>query len=505
MGGYFSIGTDVTLERGGDGAVVASDSGADDDEQLRLSDLTKLAQRARRGIVGTARAGDRPTFRSLIGEHLAVPLHGIEVVEESWPAYDLVNVQVGLNAWLGEVGDDADTPRRRHQLIGLANFRHHEFGLADLMQRDREGYSPRPGNVSWSNLASGPDGQVQPAVRAGLYLVTEGDARIVVLVLAADPESGMGAARLHVAGNRPGLASSVSAEVRELALQHNVFRRQVISFGRDMFGERGAALQFHRRPTLSTDEVILPAETLETIRRQVVGVAEHRERLLAARQHLKRGLLLYGPPGVGKTHSVRYLVSQLTGVTIVQLTGDSLRLIGTACSVARTLQPAMVVVEDVDLIAEDRGMHPGHHPLLFQLLNEMDGLAEDADVVFLLTTNRADLLEPALAARPGRVDQAVPLDLPDAEARRRLVDLYRGDLALDDSRLDDVIERTDGVTASFLKELLRRAALIAADESTSGELSVTADQLDSALDELLDTRNAMTRVLLGGGKDQAET
>ena len=52
-------------------------------------------------------------------------------------------------------------------------------------------------------------------------------------------------------------------------------------------------------------------------------------------------------------------------------------------------------------------MHPGRHPLPFQLLNEMDGLAEDADVVFVLTTNRADLLEPALAARPGRVDQAV--------------------------------------------------------------------------------------------------
>ena len=496
------------ISRSGDtpdtaGVVSASFLAAgDDDERLRLSDVSKLARRARRGIVGRARAEDRPTFSTIIREHLAAPLEGIEVVEESWPAYDLVNVQVGLNAWLQELGENGATPRREHQLLGLANFRHHEFGLADLLQRDREDFGPRPGNVSWSNLACGPDGEVQQAVRAGLYLVSEGDARVVVLVLAADPESGMGAARLHVVGNRPGLASAVAAEVRELALEHNVFRRRVISFGRDMFGERGAALQFHRRPALSTDEVILPVETLETIRRQVVGVAEHRERLLAARQHLKRGLLLYGPPGVGKTHSVRYLISQLTGVTIVQLTGDSLRLIGTACSVARTLQPAMVVVEDVDLIAEDRGMHPGHHPLLFQLLNEMDGLAEDADVVFLLTTNRADLLEPALAARPGRVDQAVPLDLPDAEARRRLVDLYRGDLALDDSRLDEVISRTEGVTASFLKELLRRAALIAADESGSGDLAVTADQLDAALDELLDTRNAMTRVLLGGGKDE---
>ena len=158
----------------------------------------------------------------------------------------------------------------------------------------------------------------------------------------------------------------------------------------------------------------------------------------------------------------------------------------------------MLVVEDVDLIAEDRGMHPGQHPLLFQLLNEMDGLAEDADVVFVLTTNRADLLEPALAARPGRVDQAVALELPDADARRALFELYRGSLAVDTSRLDEVLARTEGVTASFLKELLRRAALLAATRTPeAADLAVSAADLSRALDELLDTRNAMTRALLG--------
>jgi ATP-dependent 26S proteasome regulatory subunit len=205
-------------------------------------------------------------------------------------------------------------------------------------------------------------------------------------------------------------------------------------------------------------------------------------------------VLLYGPPGVGKTHTVRYLTASLTATTVIQLTGNALHLIGEACSVARALQPAMVVVEDVDLIAEDRGMHPGHHPLLFQLLNEMDGLAEDADVVFVLTTNRADLLEPALAARPGRVDQAIALDLPDAEGRRALFELYRGGLEVEDGAADDAVGRTEGVTASFLKELLRRAALVAGDRLPR----VSRADVGEALAELLDTRNAMTRVLLGG-------
>lgn len=464
-----------------------------EDDRLRLSDVGKLARRFRRRIVGAARAGDRPTFTTMLADHLGGAIEDLDVVEESWPAYDHVNVQVGLEAWLAD-------PRRTHQLVGMANYRHRQFGLGDLLRPPADPFGPSPGNVSWASLASGPDGEVRRAVSAGIYLVTDGDTRAAVLLMAAEPESGMGSTRLHVVAGTPEAAAEIASEIRRLSVELNVFRGQVISFGQDMFGERAAALHFQTRPTMTAEDVILPAETLAAIRRQVVGVAEHRARLLAARQHLKRGLLLYGPPGVGKTHSVRYLVAELTGVTVIELSGDSLALISTACSVARTLQPAMIVVEDVDLIAEDRDMYPGGQPLLFQLLNEMDGLAEDADVVFLLTTNRADVLEPALASRPGRVDQAVALELPDAAARRALLHLYRGALVVDESRLESVIERTDGVTASFLKELLRRAALLAADQADPGDeqLAVSADQLDAALEELLDTRNAMTRTLLGG-------
>jgi ATP-dependent 26S proteasome regulatory subunit len=303
---------------------------------------------------------------------------------------------------------------------------------------------------------------------------------------------------IQIASTRPGGAAATAAEIRRLAFERNVFRGQVLSFGGDVFGHGEALLHFHRRPAMGAEQLVLAPQTLAEVQRQVVEVARHKERLLAAGQHLKRGLLLYGPPGVGKTHTVRYLTSSLVGTTVIQLTGNALHLIAEACSVARALQPSMLVVEDVDLIAEDRGMHPGHHPLLFQLLNEMDGLAEDADVVFVLTTNRADLLEPALAARPGRVDQAVALELPDAAARRALFELYRGDLPVDTSGLDDVIARTEGVTASFLKELIRRAALLAATRTPDGrDLSVAAEDLRGALDELLDTRNAMTRTLLG--------
>ena len=88
--------------------------------------------------------------------------------------------------------------------------------------------------------------------------------------------------------------------------------------------------------------------------------------------------------------------------------------VGAAAQIARAHQPAIVVIEDCDLIAEDRDHHfgSGASPLLFTLLDAMDGLDQDADVVFLLTTNRAEALEKALAQRPGRVDLAVEIPLP---------------------------------------------------------------------------------------------
>jgi hypothetical protein len=471
----------------------------EDDERPQVADVGRLMRRGVRGAVRAARRDEKPTLPSLIRGHFPGGVDDLGVVEETWAAYDHVNVQAGLDAWL-------DEPARTHRLVGVSQFMHHEFGLGDLLTRAGHGWGPQPGNVMRTNLPSGPDGQVQACIQCAVYLVADGDIRTALLLRGPERESMQERVSLHLVSDAPGHAEATAAEIRRLALEHNVYRGQVLSFGGEMFSP-SAVLQFHPRPTLSADQLILPPGTLEAVDRQVVGLGRHKQRLLAAGQHLKRGVLLYGPPGTGKTHTLRYLLGQLQGVTVVQLTGTSVDLVAEACSVARALQPAVVVIEDVDLIAEDRGDFPGRHPLLFQLLNEMDGLAEDSDVAFVLTTNRADLLESALTSRPGRVDQAVELTLPNADSRRALLELYSREVALDTSRLDAVIARTDGVTASFLKELVRRACLLAAERTDPGHgdgaaaLAVSADDLDTAVAELLDTRNAMTRLLLGGQGD----
>jgi len=359
------------------------------------------------------------------------------------------------------------------------------------------------------SLPCGPGGETLPCVSNGIYLVREGAERLAIMFKPSGKAARHTEMNLQVIGTSLHRAEAVLREIRTLANERSVFRGQVISFGPDLLGPAvgSTPLSFLPRPAVTRDQIVLPAVLLDDIERQVIGVAAHSRRLLASGQHLRRGVLLYGAPGTGKTHTVRYLLGLLPQMTVIAISGRALGRIREACSVARTLQPAIVVVEDVDLIAEERTARPGEHPLLFQLLNEMEGLSPADDVTFLLTTNRADLLEPALAARPGRVDLAAELPLPDADARLALLRLYQGSLVLDDAGLDEVVARTDGATAPFLRELLRKAALLAveADLAAAAEetgpdeaIRVTSAQLTAALDQLLDSRSQLTRVLLGG-------
>jgi ATP-dependent 26S proteasome regulatory subunit len=247
------------------------------------------------------------------------------------------------------------------------------------------------------------------------------------------------------------------------------------------------------------EDVILPEATLKLLDRNVLSFVGSRAQLRRLGQSTRKGILLYGPPGTGKTHTIRYLASNLPGHTTLIITAAQVALLAHYMNLARLLQPAMVVIEDVDLIARDRNeMGPCEESLLNGLLNEMDGLKQDADILFILTTNRPEQLESALASRPGRIDQAIEVPLPDNIGRQKLVRLYGKGLPLGDAVVGEAAERTKGVSAAFIKELMRRIAQasIARDRGTT----VESDDISEALDDMLFAGGKLNVKLLGGAQ-----
>jgi len=289
---------------------------------------------------------------------------------------------------------------------------------------------------------------------------------------------------------------------RELELfirQGTTYRGRIISLEGyiDPMGG-GSAVKVHRLTKINRESVILPQKTLAMLDRNVTGFMSAREHLRALEFQARKGLLFYGPPGTGKTYTIHYLASQLTNHTTLLITAEQVGLLGEYFRLARFLQPSIMVIEDVDLIARERThMHdPGEEILLNKLLNEMDGLQEDAQVLFILTTNRPEQIEPALVARPGRIDQAIEFPLPDDEGRVKLTKLYARGLEVSDDLVSMIANRTKGVSAAFIKELMRRSAQFQFESSRGKDLMQPA--VDAALEEMLFTSGDLNRRLLGG-------
>ena len=251
----------------GPGSVPSAGSRPDGDLRPELADVGRLARRGLRAVVGAARADERPSLSRILSEHLGAGAGAYDVVEETWPGYEHVNVQAGLDAWLAD-------PRRTSELVGITNFQHAMFGLGDLLA-DEGRHDPmglRPGNPATVNLACGPDGEVRPCQRCAVYLVGEGEVRTALLVRGASPEFGNERVSLQIVSNDPAAAARVAARdpgggarAQRLPGAGALVRlRRCSATGRRCCSSTGG-------PTLTADQLILRAETLAEVQRQVVG------------------------------------------------------------------------------------------------------------------------------------------------------------------------------------------------------------------------------------------
>jgi len=275
--------------------------------------------------------------------------------------------------------------------------------------------------------------------------------------------------------------------LEDAVLRSESYRGKVLSLdARTEYRGEASGILVHQLKDVQRDELILPETTLALLDRNVVGFVRQREQLARFGLSTRKGILLYGPPGTGKTHTIHYLVQALAGYTTFLITAGQMGLLREYMTLARLLQPSLLVLEDVDLIARDRETMDSacSESLLNVLLNEMDGLQQDADLFFILTTNRPEALERALASRPGRIDQAIEYPLPDDACRQRLVHLYSRGLSVSEPLVQEIVARTGGVSASFIRELMRRSAQFHLERGAASG-AITGADVTAALDELI--------------------
>ncbi|WP_249156447.1 ATP-dependent Clp protease adaptor ClpS [Bradyrhizobium japonicum] len=391
------------------------------------------------------------------------------------------------------------------RLLGLNEEQRYEtLSISRLLREGR--YATAIAPLQYSDVDVGEKSPVK-CLDNGLWLCEHDNLRYAVLLCAHREYSREPGIRIEILVPS-GTAGAVLVrqrfgELEEAVQTARTYRGKILSLDADSdYRGRSRGITVHRLPLVARSEVILPEQTLRLLDRNVLTFVNTRDQLRRLGQSTRKGILLYGPPGTGKTHTIRYLATHLPGHTTLIITAEQIGLLGAYMSLARLLQPSMVVIEDVDLIARDRDdMGPCEESMLNKLLNEMDGLKEDADILFVLTTNRPEDLEGALAGRPGRIDQAIEVPLPDETGRGKLVRLYGKGLPIEDAVIAEAARRSEGTSCAFIKELMRRLAQ--ASLARDGGNSVVSADIDEALDDMLFSGGRLNAQLLGGAQAMA--
>ena len=260
------------------------------------------------------------------------------------------------------------------------------------------------------------------------------------------------------------------------------------------FGKSRARMNTGNRPTVMFSDVA-GVEESKTELQEVVEFLKYPERFLALGAHIPKGVLMVGPPGIGKTLLSKAVAGE-AGVPFFSISGSEFveMFVGVGASRVRDLfdqakrnAPSIVFVDEIDAVGRHRGAglgggHDEREQTLNQILVEMDGFETSTNVIVIAATNRPDILDPALL-RPGRFDRRVVLDLPDINGRVAILEVHcKGKPLGDDVDLERLARQTPGFSGADLANLVNEAAILAARR----------DQKTVAMSDMLESIDRVT-------------
>ena len=220
---------------------------------------------------------------------------------------------------------------------------------------------------------------------------------------------------------------------------------------------------------------------------------------------IPRGVLLYGPPGTGKTLLAKAVAGEANAPFFSISGSEFMELyVGVGASRVRELferakknAPAIIFVDEIDAVGRHRGSGIGggndeREQTLNQLLVEMDGFDERANIILIAATNRPDILDPALL-RPGRFDRQIAVEAPDLKGREAILKVHaQGKPLTEQVDLRQIAKRTPGFTGADLANVLNEAALLTA---RSDMQFIDERAIDEAIDRVIAGPQKRTRVM----------
>lgn len=258
---------------------------------------------------------------------------------------------------------------------------------------------------------------------------------------------------------------------------------------------RSTARKYEGKQTPITFADVAGLEGVKADLQEIVDFLKAPEKFRKLGGRVPKGVLLNGPPGTGKTLLARAVAGE-AGVPFFSVNGSEFiqLFVGVGASrvrdlfqQAKTASPAIIFIDEIDAVGRQRGTglgggHDEREQTLNQILSEMDGFSPIESVIVLASTNRPDVLDPALL-RPGRFDRHVQVGRPTKKGRFEILKVHVRDVPLNsDVDLEKIAARTVGMTGADLRNLVNEAALWAARKD---QTNVTIADFDYAFDKVV--------------------
>ncbi len=270
------------------------------------------------------------------------------------------------------------------------------------------------------------------------------------------------------------------------------------------FGKSKARLLTGEEVKVSFKDVAGAEEAKEEMQ-EVVEFLKFPQKFVQIGAKIPKGVLLYGAPGTGKTLMARAVAGE-AGVPFFSISGSDFveMFVGVGAARVRDLfenakknAPCIVYIDEIDAVGRQRGAglgggHDEREQTLNQLLVEMDGFSTNEGIIVMASTNRPDILDPALL-RPGRFDRHILIDRPDVKGREAILEVHVRDKPLDETvNLTILAKRTPGFTGADLGNLVNEAALLAARR---GKDKIGMDEMEESIERVIAGPEKKTRVI----------